>query len=99
RLKGDTTLVVTLDARDFSAAQTATRLHLDARGAHAHRALHRTLHRAAERDTLCELRGDVVRHQLRIELGTLALLDVDPDFLVRQVRELVAKLVHFSALL
>ena len=43
--------------------------------------------------------GDVVRHQLRVELGTLDLLDVDPDFLAGQVRELVAQLVHLGALL
>ena len=43
--------------------------------------------------------GDVVRHQLRIELGALDLLDVDADFLAGQLRELVTQLVDFRALL
>src|SRR5690242_19924179 len=94
-----TPLVIPLDARDLGAAQSPACLHLDPRRAHAHGALHRALHRAAERDALRQLRGDVVRHQLRVELGTLDLLDVDPDLLVGQVRELVAELVHFGALL
>ncbi len=46
-----------------------------------------------------KLAGDVVRHQLRVELGTLDLFDVDADFLAREVRELVAQLVDFRALL
>src|SRR5689334_22523067 len=99
RVQRHTTLVITLDARDFRSAQSATTLDLDPLRAHAHRALHRTLHRAAERDTLRELARDVVRHELRIELGTLDLFDVDADFLARQMRELVAQLVDFRALL
>ena len=34
-----------------------------------------------------------------LELGTLDLFDVDADFLAREVRELVAQLVDFRALL
>ena len=99
RVQRHTTLVITLDARDFGAAQTAAALDLDPLRAHAHRALHRALHGAAERDALRELARDVVGDELRVELGTLDLLDVDADFLARQMRELVAQLVDFGALL
>src|SRR6478736_6559332 len=91
--------MVAFHTRDLSAAESAAAFDLDALRAHAHRALHRALHGASERDALRELAGDVVRHELRIELGTLDLLDVDPDFRAREMRELVAQLVDFSALL
>jgi hypothetical protein len=66
--------------------------------AHAHRALHRALHGATERDALRQLVRDVVGDELRVELRTLDLLDVDPDFLAGQLRELVAQLVDLGAL-
>src|SRR5262249_46343044 len=91
--------VIPFHARDLSAAETAAALDLDTLRAHSHRALHRALHGATERDTLRELARDVVRHELRIELGTLDLFDVDADFLAGEMRELVAQLVDFSALL
>src|SRR4051812_8174381 len=99
RVKRHASLVIAFDARDFSAAESATTLDLDALRAHPHRALHRALHGAAEGDTLRELARDVVGHELRIELGTLDLFDVDADFLAREVRELVTQLVDFRALL
>src|SRR2546426_5353468 len=89
--------VVTLGARDFGATQPARRLDLDALGPHPHRALDRALHRAAERDTLRQLMRDAVTDQLRIELGLLDLLDVDADFLPRELRQLIAQLVYFRA--
>jgi hypothetical protein len=42
---------------------------------------------------------DVVGDQLRLELRPLDLLDVDRDLALRQVRQLVAQLVDFRALL
>jgi hypothetical protein len=98
-VKRDTTFVITLGTRDFSAAKTTTALDLDSAGAHPHCALHRALHRATERDTLCELVRDVVSDELCIELGTLDLLDVDSDFLAGDLRELITKLVDFGSLL
>ncbi len=91
--------MVALDARDLGAAEAAAALDLDALCAHAHRALHRALHGAAKRDALRQLAGDVVGDELRLELGALDLLDVDADFLAGQMRELVAELVDFGALL
>src|SRR5574338_1460711 len=99
RVQRYASLVIAFDARDLRAAQPAARLHLDALRAHAHRTLHRALHGATERDTLRQLVRDVVGNELRVELGTLDLLDVDPDFLPRDLRELVAKLVDLGTLL
>src|SRR4051812_16919323 len=86
RMKGHTTFVIAFDARDLGAAEAAAALDLDALGAHPHRALHRALHGATERDALGQLAGNVVGDELRLELRTLDLLDVDADFLARQVR-------------
>src|SRR5205085_6569298 len=52
-----------------------------------------------EGDPLRQLAGDVVGDELRLELGALDLLDVDADFLAREMRELIAQLVDFRALL
>ncbi len=67
--------------------------------AHAHRALHRALHGATERDALSKLVRDVVGDELRIQLRTLDLFDVDADFLARQPAQLVTQLVDFGSLL
>src|SRR3989442_8665754 len=93
------TVVIAFRARDFGFAQPARRLDLDPLRAHPHRALHRALHGAPERDALRQLVRHAVTHQLRVELGTLDLLDVDADFLPRELAELIAQLVHFRATL
>src|SRR5690349_20058538 len=97
-MERNTSFVITLDARDFGSAQTSTTLDLDSARSHAHRALHRALHRASERDTLRQLIRDVVGDELRVQLGTLDLLDVDADFLAGELVQLVAQLIDFSAL-
>src|SRR5450432_122617 len=99
RVQRYTTFVVALDARDLRAAKPSAALDLDSLRAGAHRALHRALHRATKRDPLRELVRDVVRDELRVELGMLDLLDVDADFLARELCKLVAQLVDFRALL
>jgi len=38
-----------------------------------------------------------VPHELGVELRTLDLLDVDPDLLARELRQLVAQLVDLGA--
>src|SRR5437868_5179127 len=99
RMKGHTALVISLDASDLGAAEAPAAFDLDSASSHAHRALHRTLHGATEGDALRQLVGDVVGDELRVELGTLDLFDIDPDLLSRQSRQLVAELIDFGALL
>ncbi len=50
-------------------------------------------------NALRQLIGDVVSHQLGVQLGTLDLLDVDPHFLPHQLRQLVTQLVYLGAFL
>ena len=57
------------------------------------------LDRPAKRDTLLELRGDVLRHQLRAELGFLDLLDRHADALPGGLLQLVTQLVDARAAL
>src|SRR6185295_3932891 len=99
RVQRHAALVITLGARDFGPAQAARRLDLDALRAHAHRALHRALHRAAERDALRQLMRHAVADELRVQLRTLDLFDVDADFFARELRQLIAQLVDFRAAL
>src|SRR6266511_5833238 len=99
RVQRHAALVVPFRARDFGAAQTPGALDLDPLRAHAHRALHRALHGAAERDALVQLVHHTVADQLGVELGALDLLDVDADFLAGELRQLVAQLVDLRATL
>ena len=64
-------------ARDLGAAQAAGRLDADALRAHAHGARDRLLHGAPERDAALELQRDVLGHELRVDVGTAHLVDVD----------------------
>src|SRR5205085_9453548 len=68
---------VALGAGHLGAAQAPGDLHLAALGTGAHRTGERALHRPAERHAVLELLGDRLRDELRVELGTLDLEDVD----------------------
>src|SRR6185295_5652055 len=89
--------LIPLGARDLGAAQAARDHDLDPLGAEAEGRLHRLLHRPAEGDAALELAGDRLAHELRVELGTLDLLDVDVDLAPHLLLEIVAQLVHFRA--
>ena len=77
RMQRHATLAIPLAARDLGAAEATRRLDADAERAHAHRARDRFLHRAAERDAPLELQRDVLGNQLRIDVGSTDLVDVD----------------------
>src|SRR4051794_318931 len=98
RVQRKTSVLIPLGARDLGAVQPATHANLDALSTEAESRLHCFLHRAAERDTALQLRGDVLGDELRIELRTLDLLNVDVHLAVDHLLKLVAKLVDFSAL-
>src|SRR5207244_4794536 len=51
-----------------------------------------------EGDAALQLGGDVLGHELRVELRALDLLDVDVDLAVDQLLQLVAQLVHLRPL-
>ena len=73
-------------------------MHLDAVHAHVHRNLLGTLHRALEGNALLELLGDRLGNELRIAVGITDLLDLEVDFLLGHLLEVLANLVHILAL-
>src|SRR5207249_2532277 len=86
--------VVAFGARDLGAAQATRRLDLDALRSHPHRALHRPLHGAPERDALRQLMRHRVRHELGVELRPLDLFGINVEEIKRP--ELDAQLVADS---
>ena len=76
---------------DLGAAQTAAAGALDALRAQTGRALDGLLHGTAEGDTLFELRGDVLRDELRVHVGAADLNDVEGDRLAELGFHLLAQ--------
>src|ERR1019366_7598002 len=94
----DAALALPLAAGDVGAAEAARALDADALGAEGHGHLDGLLHGAAEGDAALELEGDVLSHELRLDLGLLHFLDVEEDFLAGELRELVLDLLDLLAL-
>ncbi len=86
-----------LAASHFGAADAAGDLDLDALGAHAHRRSDGHLDGTTIRHTAFELAGDVVGHDVGVNLGTLHLEDVDLDVLVADLLELFLQFVDLLA--
>src|ERR1041384_2776392 len=80
RVQRKLSLQVPLTARDLSAIQTTTNFDLDPLRAKPQRLFHRFSHRASERDTLLELRGDLLGLELRVQLRLVNLLDRHQHF-------------------
>src|SRR5262249_16180585 len=97
RVQRDAALRVALGAAHLGTAEAAAAHDLDAGGAGTHGRGQRALHRAAEADAVLKLLGDRLRDQLRIELGSLDLVDVDLDVLVRHAVDLAAQRVDLDA--
>ena len=79
---------------DLGAAQTAAAGALDALRAQTGRALDGLLHGTAEGDTLFELRGDVLRDELCVEVRGTDFDDVQSDGLAKLGFDLLAE--HFD---
>ena len=69
--------MIVLAAGDLTAAQTAAAVALDALGTGAHGAAHGILHGPAVGDTLLQLLGNVLSHQLSVHVGVADLDDVE----------------------
>jgi hypothetical protein len=93
----DATFRVGLGAAHLRAAEPAAALdpHALRPGADARR--ERALHRTTEADSVLELLGDRLRDELRIELGTLDLVDVDVDVLLGHRVQLFAQRIDLDA--
>ncbi len=79
RVQRHPTLAIPLGPRDFRAAEPAAAADPDALGAEPHRRLHRALHRPPEGDAPLQLLGDVLGHELGVDLGLADLDDVEVD--------------------
>src|SRR5262245_28619964 len=91
-------VAVPLAPRDLRAAEAARARDPDAVRAQTQGRRHRLLHGAAEGHPLLELEGDVLRHQLRVQLGMDHLLDVEVDLLLGPALDLVLELLHLGTL-
>ena len=89
--------MVALGAGDLSAAQTAAAGDLDALGTQTGGLLHGLLHGAAEGDTLLQLLGDVLGHQLSVQVGGANLNDVQVHALAELGFHFLAQVLDFGA--
>ena len=86
-------------ARDLLASQPAAALDPNALGAHAQRAGDALLHGAPEGHPALELEGDVLRHQLCVEVRPPHLVDVDEDLPRGELPQLLLELLDLRPLL
>ena len=91
--------MVLFAAGDFRAAQTAGHLGLNALGTQLHAAANTALHGAAERNPALQLRGDVLGHQLGVQVGLPHFHNIDNDGLPEHLLALQAQLLNFRAAL
>src|SRR5215216_1586167 len=98
RVKRKLPLQVPLTASDFSPIQTTTDLDFDSLRPKPQRLFHGFSHRASKRDAFLELRGDLFRLELSIQLGLVDLLDGHQDFPARLRRKIALELVDLRAL-
>ena len=91
--------MIVLNARDLAAAETTGAAAFDALGAGAHGAAHGVLHRAAVRNTLLKLLGDVLSDELSVHVGRADLNDVELDLLADHGFDRGADLLDLSAVL
>ena len=84
---------------DLSAAQTTGNVGLDALGAQLHGTLHGHLHGAAVRDALFQLGGDVLGHQLSVQIGRADFNDGDGNGLADHLRDSLLQLLDLGAAL
>ena len=99
RVQRHPALAIPLGAGDLGPAEPSADVDPDALRAHAHGVLDRTLHGAAKRHTALELLGDVLGHQLGVELGAADLDDVEMQLRIGQRRHFLAQLLDIGALL
>ena len=93
-MQRDAAFAVPLPACHLRAAEPAAHGHPHAQGPGPHRAQDRLLHGAPVADPALDLAGDVLGHQLGVQLRLLDLLDGDPDPVAEPLFEVLAELVH-----
>src|SRR5216684_62406 len=90
---------VPLTTRHLGTAESTAAVDTDALRAGAHRAQDRLLHRPLVADAALDLGGDVLGHQLCVELGLLDLLDGDSHAIPKSLFQVLTQLVDRRAAL
>src|SRR5580704_14705947 len=98
RMQRQTTLQVPLRTSNFVAVQAARYADLDPLAAEAQRGVHTLTHSPAEAHTLLQLEGDILAHQLSVELRLVHFEDVDEDFPRGALLNVGLELVDLGAL-
>ena len=91
--------MVALGTGNFSTAETAAALDLDAACAHSHGTTHSVLHCAAEADALLELLCNVLSNQLSVGVGSANLNDGESNGLADELLYFEAQLLDLLAAL
>src|SRR4029453_2096702 len=99
RMERHASLEVALAAPHLGAAQASRGLEPYPFGAELHGGGERLLHGAPEGHAPLELQRDVLRDELRVELGLPDLPDVHEDLAVGEARELLAQRLHLGTAL
>ncbi len=99
RVQRHPALAIPFDTGDFGAAQAAGAGDADAQRAQAHGGLHRALHHAAEGDAAFKLLGDVLGHQLGVDLGLADLDDVEMHLVGGEFLHVILQFLDVGALL
>ena len=91
------TFMVALGAGHFGTAETSRTHNLDALNLRlTHRRLDSLAHSAAESNTVGQLLGDGLSHQLSVSVDVLHLKDVEGDLLAGELLQLAANAVSFG---
>ena len=98
RVQRKLTLQIPFRARDFRAVQPSGNPNFNSLASEAQRGVDGLSHGASERHALFELQCDRFGNQLRIELGLVDFLNIDEDFALGFLGQILLELFDFRAL-
>jgi hypothetical protein len=98
-VKGHAALAIPLTPGHLGSAEATTAVDADALGSGAHGPQDGLLHRTLVADAALDLGGDVLRHELGVELRLLDLLDRDANPVAEALLEVLAQLIDRRAAL
>ena len=98
-MQGHPALTIPFGTRDLAAVQTTGYHHFHAQGTETHGVLHRAFHGAAEHDAFLKLLGDVLGHELRVNLRLAHFLDRHLHRMAGQLGQFLAHHFNVFALL
>ena len=97
RVQRKLALQIPFAARDFGAVQAPGHANFDSLAAEPQRGIDRFAHRTAERHALFQLQRDRFGHQLRVEFRLMNFLNVDEDFALGLLGQILLQLFDLGA--